>query len=118
MPRGDRTGPLGEGPMTGRAAGYCDGQSDPDAAISPASGRGAFARLAGRRHGRGMGPGGGRGHRNRFFATGVPFSAIADQEAGPFLQPDDEIPLLKKEAQRLKSMMETVDKRLKQLETK
>ena len=23
MPRGDRTGPMGLGPMTGRAAGYC-----------------------------------------------------------------------------------------------
>jgi len=23
MPGGDRTGPLGAGPMTGRAAGYC-----------------------------------------------------------------------------------------------
>ena len=25
MPGGDRTGPMGEGPMTGRGAGYCAG---------------------------------------------------------------------------------------------
>jgi hypothetical protein len=29
MPLGDRTGPLGMGPMTGRAAGYCAGFSVP-----------------------------------------------------------------------------------------
>jgi hypothetical protein len=29
MPRGDRTGPAGMGPMTGRAAGYCSGYSTP-----------------------------------------------------------------------------------------
>jgi hypothetical protein len=27
MPGGDGTGPMGEGPMTGRAAGYCAGNS-------------------------------------------------------------------------------------------
>jgi len=29
MPRGDRTGPMGLGPMTGRAAGYCAGYPTP-----------------------------------------------------------------------------------------
>jgi hypothetical protein len=29
MPRGDRTGPAGMGPMTGRAAGYCTGSGTP-----------------------------------------------------------------------------------------
>ena len=29
MPGGDRTGPLGEGPKTGRAAGYCAGNKVP-----------------------------------------------------------------------------------------
>jgi len=29
MPRGDRTGPAGIGPMTGRAAGYCAGYNTP-----------------------------------------------------------------------------------------
>lgn len=29
MPRGDGTGPMGMGPMTGRAAGYCVGNNVP-----------------------------------------------------------------------------------------
>ncbi|MFW6309449.1 MAG: DUF5320 domain-containing protein [bacterium] len=29
MPRGDGTGPAGEGPMTGRATGYCSGNNQP-----------------------------------------------------------------------------------------
>ena len=29
MPAGDRTGPSGMGPMTGRAAGYCAGNDMP-----------------------------------------------------------------------------------------
>lgn len=29
MPRGDRTGPAGQGPLTGRGAGFCAGFSVP-----------------------------------------------------------------------------------------
>jgi len=29
MPGGDRTGPLGRGPMTGRALGFCSGNASP-----------------------------------------------------------------------------------------
>ena len=29
MPRGDRTGPMGGGPLTGRGAGYCGGAGTP-----------------------------------------------------------------------------------------
>ena len=39
MPAGDRTGPLGMGPMTGRAAGYCAGYPVPGYA-NPIPGRG------------------------------------------------------------------------------
>ena len=45
MPRGDGTGPMGMGPMTGRAAGFCAGYNS-----------------AGAR---------GRGRRNCFFANGL-----------------------------------------------
>lgn len=49
MPRGDRTGPMGQGPRTGRAAGYCAGHDRPGSA-QPGPGMG-FARggWAGRR---------------------------------------------------------------------
>jgi len=29
MPRGDRTGPRGKGPKTGRGLGYCSGSKSP-----------------------------------------------------------------------------------------
>ncbi len=49
MPGGDRTGPLGLGPMTGRAVGYCAGYS------GPGYGRGfGLGRGRGRGFGRGF----------------------------------------------------------------
>ena len=56
MPYGDHTGPLGEGPKTGRGLGYCSGNDRPGAEVD--TGRG-FRRGFGR--GRGMGRGMGRG---------------------------------------------------------
>jgi hypothetical protein len=41
MPGGDRTGPLGMGPMTGRAAGFCAGYPVPGY-MNPARGRGGW----------------------------------------------------------------------------
>ena len=60
MPRGDGTGPMGFGPMTGRAAGYCAGYQTP----------GYVNSMPGR--GMGGGRGAGRGRRNWFNATGMP----------------------------------------------
>src|SRR6056297_888783 len=40
MPRGDRTGPNGMGPMTGRAFGFCAGNNAPGYASAPGPGRG------------------------------------------------------------------------------
>jgi hypothetical protein len=57
MPRGDRTGPWGAGPMTGRAAGYCAGYAVPGY-MNP--GRG-YGRGWGRGFRRGWGRGFGRG---------------------------------------------------------
>jgi hypothetical protein len=51
MPRGNRRGPWGEGPMTGRGAGYCAGYEAPGR-MNPTEGGG---------RGRGLGWGGGRG---------------------------------------------------------
>jgi len=64
MPLGDGTGPLGFGPMTGRAAGFCAGYPVPGY-LNPIPGRGWFG------VGRGGFPwGGGRG---RFFGRGFGF---------------------------------------------
>jgi hypothetical protein len=65
MPRGDGTGPMGYGPMTGRGAGYCAGYEVPGY-MSQIS-RAGFGN-----RGCGFGGfGGGRGRRNRFLATAV-----------------------------------------------
>jgi hypothetical protein len=61
MPRGDRSGPMGAGPRTGRGAGWCSGNEPPGYAAGA------------RRFGWGRGNrGGGRGWRNMFYATGIP----------------------------------------------
>ncbi len=73
MPRGDRTGPVGQGPETGRMLGFCSDHETPgftrgsrrgicrDAGYGPrAAGRGTGPR-AGRGAGRGVGRGAGRG---------------------------------------------------------
>lgn len=79
MPRGDKTGPQGMGPMTGRAAGYCAGNDRPGFASdeAPGYGRGGgFGR--GRGPGRGFGCGFGRGRGfgfGRGFAGNVAFNA-------------------------------------------
>lgn len=73
MPGGDRTGPAGMGPMTGRAAGYCAGYGMPGY-LNPIFGRGygGWGRGYGG-WGRGYGGwGGGWGHRNWYYATGLP----------------------------------------------
>jgi hypothetical protein len=49
MPRGDGTGPLGQGPMTGRGFGYCSGSTQPGFVAGAGLGRGrGFARCMGR----------------------------------------------------------------------
>jgi len=69
MPRGDKTGPEGKGPKTGRGLGYCSGNDKPGymsdqptqgMARGPRNGQGN-----GPRDGRGRGQGRGRGFRNR-----------------------------------------------------
>ncbi|MGB9797357.1 MAG: DUF5320 domain-containing protein, partial [bacterium] len=49
MPFGDRTGPLGRGPRTGRGAGFCSGFPVPGY-LNPIPGRGFWGRGRGFRH--------------------------------------------------------------------
>jgi hypothetical protein len=67
MPRGDRTGPAGFGPMTGRGSGYCAGYSMPG--FANPYGRG-WGRSGGRGWGRGVGGGWGFRSRGRRFNRG------------------------------------------------
>jgi len=122
MPGGDRTGPAGMGPMTGRAAGYCTGNPGPGW-TNPA-GRGLFG------FGRGFGRGGGRGRRNRFYATGLTgwqraaagepaFGAVppvptpaAPAPASTAADKDRQIALLKQQVESMAQVLEGINQRL------
>ena len=124
MPGGDGTGPTGMGAMTGRAAGFCTGYAMPGY-MNPAGGRG----LGG--WGRGsFGRGGGRGWRNRFYATGLPGWARAGVVGGvnpwaagaygPAAAPvaGQETDALRAQADYLKSALDDVNARLEALESR
>jgi len=112
MPRGDRTGPTGLGPGTGRALGYCYGFDSPGYTKGPGVGMGrgfGFGRGMGR--GRGMGFGWGRNYGDAypgFFHGGNPWIQSMSK--------DDEIKLLKSEADALKRSQKDIEKRLGELE--
>jgi len=122
MPRGDGTGPMGVGAMTGRAAGYCAGFGMPGYA-NPAPGRG-FGMGFGRGRGFG-GRGGGRGWRHMFCATGLPgwmrFGGYAAPYGypTPYQKPDPEMEKqeLKNQAETLQSELDFIKKRLSEIET-
>jgi len=97
MPRGDKTGPNGNGPKTGRRLGYCTGNNLPgfeNNIITYGRGNG-FGR---RNHnGNGFGRGMGFGYRNG-FDNGV-----------------KEKTLVQNEINILKDQLESLEKRLKEL---
>lgn len=115
MPRGDRTGPEGMGPMTGRAAGFCAGYNIPGYA-NPAMGRGYGMGRGGFRRSFGNG---GRGWRNQFLATGLPgwmrFGRYPGTGAG--VDPEQEKAVLKNQAEALQSEADAIRKRLAELKT-
>ncbi|MGM0414857.1 MAG: DUF5320 domain-containing protein [Bacillota bacterium] len=90
MPGGDRTGPRGEGPMTGRGAGYCNGFNSP----------GNFR------------PGGGfrRGnrHRNMYYSAARPARPVDSGYSS-----EDESKEL--ELKAIKNQLESIEKRLEEL---
>ncbi len=117
MPRGDSTGPMGMGAMTGRQAGYCAGYNMPGY-LNNACGRGMGMGF-GRRANFG-GQGGGFRRRNRFFATGVPGRAWGGGWAAPTgdSDPETEKQALQRQAELLQSEIETIRKRLDTLNAK
>lgn len=106
MPGGDRTGPMGMGSMTGRGMGICAGRSA--SMMYPGGGR--FAR------GCGMGFGG-HGRRNRFYATGRPGWAVQGGYAEAIPEIDEETAMLKNQARNLQQAIDTINKRLEELES-
>jgi len=118
MPRGDRTGPMGMGPMTGRGAGYCAGSGMPGYS-NPGFGQGFGMSFGGGRGFCGHGFGGGRGWRHWFYATGLPGWARFGGYAAPYSQPDPKMEkqALKNQADALQSELDLVKKRLSEIES-
>lgn len=121
MPLGDRTGPMGQGPRTGRALGFCSGYDSPGYTKGFGGGMGRgfkFGGGMGRGMGMGMGMGMGRGRgfgRGRFFGWSYP----GNYQDFPWMQPaskDDEIKMLKSQAESLKRTQKDIEKRLSELE--
>ena len=123
MPGGNGTGPMGMGPMTGRAAGYCAGNSVPGY-VNPGPGRG-FGMGFGRGF-RGRGGGGGWGRRNQFYATGMPGWARAgvgfpawggNPSYGAALPTaEQELDVLKGQAEYFSGALEDIKKRIDEFE--
>jgi len=118
MPRGDGTGPMGMGAMTGRASGFCAVSEVPGYA-NPVPERGfgmGFGRGRGT-WGRGFG-GGGRGWRNMFSATGLPGRMRFGGYTVSYRKPDPEMEkqALKNEAEALQTELNFIKKRLGEIE--
>lgn len=115
MPGGDRTGPLGTGPMTGRGAGYCAGYPIPGSA-NPIGGRGWFGR--GRGFGRGR-AGFGRGWRHPYwpaqawmpYAYGNPYHGVGTFPYYPYardLTVSEEMDMLKEQSNILENELKAI----------
>jgi hypothetical protein len=110
MPRGDRTGPMGYGPRTGRAAGYCAGYAMP-----------GYMNPVGGRLGMGFAWGHGRGYawRRSFVPYGVmPYHAYPDESRfyGQTATPEGETEMLQHEAKVLREQLDFINKRIDELE--
>lgn len=115
MPRGDRTGPMGTGARSGRAAGNCAGYDGPGYANTATfGGAGAGMGMGRVRGGWGCCTAGGRGWRNRFFATGLPyaFTPPGYPSADHSQVVEMEKTHLKNRAQILQSELDVINRRL------
>jgi len=109
MPGGDRTGPLGQGPGSGRAFGYCYGFDSPGYMKGPGRGMGrGFRFRGGYGRGRGFGRGWGFVPDYKDYMPGYPWM--------PSMSKEDEIKMLKSEAETLKRSQKEIEKRLGELE--
>lgn len=108
MPGGNGTGPMGMGPMTGRAAGFCAGFATPGY-MNPINGRGYGMGFGG-------GRGGGRGWRNMFYATGLPGWMRSAMPYAATPAPEQELAVLKQQAEFLGNALDSIRKRVQDIE--
>lgn len=105
MPRGDRTGPWGMGPMTGRGMGYCAGYSVPGFASAP----GWWCRPR-------RGAGWGAGRRGRFWWGGLPPAMGAPYVPYFPAPPENEAGVLKAQISHLENILQGFKQRLEQIQ--
>ena len=127
MPGGDGTGPVGMGPMTGRAAGYCAGYSAPGY-VNPVPRAGwsgfGYGKGWGRGRGRGWGRGWGRGFgwRGGFYSAydypgyGYPGYAYGYPSV-PEMTSQQEAEMLKEQAKAMQDDISSINERIKELES-
>ncbi|MCK4558169.1 MAG: DUF5320 domain-containing protein [Calditrichia bacterium] len=99
MPGGDRTGPLGDGPMTGRQLGYGAGYDSPGYTKGPGGG-----------FGRGF-----RGRGRGFFWSR---QAVVPEDMRGSLSRTDELGTIKSEVRDLKNTLSSILERLDNLNPK
>jgi hypothetical protein len=121
MPRGDRTGPQGMGPRTGRAMGYCSGYDAPGYMNPGPGGGGRFA-------GGGLGMARGRGRAMPGYGMGMAWGRGGGRNAGYGYYPpypeaappvafsaEEERTYIEGTITALKSRIEAMEKRLSEL---
>ena len=105
MPRGDKTGPMGEGAMTGRGQGFCVGTDSPGF-MNQSFGRGFGGGFGG---GRGVGRGFQGGGRNRYRNFARNFNPpVPTEELNKSFQ-QEELNNLKEQAQSLKGTLKNIE---------
>ncbi len=115
MPAGDRTGPNGMGPRTGRAAGYCSGYAAPGYANRGFGGGFGFGRGMGRGYGRGFGA----GFRGRGFAApyAAPYAPPVGYAPAAYPTREQELEMLKSQAVDLEQGLKEINQRISELKS-
>jgi len=103
MPGFNGTGPMGGGPMTGRGLGYCNPTGSQ---MRPVAGRGMGMGFR-----RGLGGGMGRG-----FGRNANYSPYYNMPVNQ-MNSADELTMLRSEAEAIKQNMESINARIKELES-
>ncbi len=99
MPRGDRTGPMGMGAMSGRGGGFCAGYSVPGFMNAAVPGRNM-------RWGRGRGGGFGRANSARGVSVNSPDA----------LDQTDELSALESQEKHFLQVLQSIKNRISELE--
>ncbi len=117
MAGGNGTGPMGLGPKTGRAAGFCAGFSVPGY-MNPMRGMGFGAGRGGRPYGGGRGRawGGGRGWGWRANIPYNPYYEPVPEMYNQNMNPQDEIKFQKDQIAFLQEQIKATHQRIKELE--